>query len=183
TRYDPLIAKLIASGTSRDEAIERLQGALAETDVGGLVTNLPFLRWLVGHPAFRAGDTTTDFLVRFPPLAPAPPPAAAPPWRRPSRPNVPAPAAEAPPLDEPEQAHAAGEGGDQVVAPMPGTVIRVLVSAGQEVEARETLVVVEAMKMEMPLPAPRAGTVRSVHVAEGDTVGRGETLVELDEGP
>ena len=72
TRYDPLIAKLIASGSNRDEAIDRLRDALAETDVGGLVTNLPFLRWLVAHPAFRAGDTTTDFLTRFPPLTPAP---------------------------------------------------------------------------------------------------------------
>jgi 3-methylcrotonyl-CoA carboxylase alpha subunit len=70
---------------------------------------------------------------------------------------------------------------DEVTAPMPGTVIRVLVEPGQEVEARDTLVVVEAMKMEMPLPAPRAGIVRAVHVAEGDTVGRGAVLVELEE--
>ena len=64
---------------------------------------------------------------------------------------------------------------------MPGTVVRVLVAEGQEVEARDILVVVEAMKMEMPLPAPRAGIVRAVHVAEGDTVGRGAVLVELEE--
>jgi acetyl/propionyl-CoA carboxylase alpha subunit len=181
TRYDPLIAKLIATGASRDEAIERLRDALDETDVGGLVTNLPFLRWLVAHPAYRAGDTTTDFLTRFPPLTPAPVRAVPALWRRPFRLNLPAPVAEPPPLDEPEHAHGPGEANDEITAPMPGTVIRVLVEVGQEVEARDTLVVVEAMKMEMPLPAPRAGIVRAVHVAEGDTVGRGAVLVELEE--
>src|SRR5581483_1651845 len=69
TAYDPMIAKLIAHGASRAEAIERLREALAETEVGGVVTNLPFLRWLVGHPAFRAGETTTAFLVEHPPLS------------------------------------------------------------------------------------------------------------------
>jgi acetyl/propionyl-CoA carboxylase alpha subunit len=181
TRYDPLIAKVIAAGANRDEAIERLVAALAETDVGGLVTNLSFLRWLVAHPAFRAGDTTTDFLTRFPPLTPGPVRIVPPPWRQPFRLNLPAPLAEPPPLDEPDHAHAAGEANDEVTAPMPGTVIRVLVSEGQEVEARDTLVVVEAMKMEMPLPAPRAGIVRAVHVAEGETVGRGAVLVELED--
>ncbi len=182
TRYDPLIAKVIATGLTRDEAIDRLHEALAETAVGGLVTNLPFLRWLVAHPAFRAGDTTTDFLTRFPPLTPAPARVPPPPWRRPFRLNLPAPVAAPPPLDEPDGSHAAaGEAGDEVAAPMPGTVIRVLVSEGDEVEARATLVVVEAMKMEMPLLAPRAGIVRAVHVREGETVGRGEVIVELDE--
>ena len=64
---------------------------------------------------------------------------------------------------------------------MPGKVIRVLVAPGDEVEARAQLVVVEAMKMELPLTAPRAGTVRAVHAAEGDTVERGAILVELDD--
>ena len=72
TRYDPMIAKLIAHAATRDEAIASLRAALAETDVGGVVTNLPFLRWLVAHRAFRAGDTTTDFLTRYPPLSPGP---------------------------------------------------------------------------------------------------------------
>ena len=73
--YDPMIAKLIAHGPTRDEALFRLQDALAETDVEGLTTNLPFLRWLVAHPALRAGRTTTAFLSDYPPLS-APPVAA-----------------------------------------------------------------------------------------------------------
>src|SRR3954469_19479002 len=56
TSYDPLIAKLIAHGSTRDDALARLRAALAETEVGGVTTNLPFLRWLVAHPALRAGE-------------------------------------------------------------------------------------------------------------------------------
>ena len=81
TRYDPMIAKLIAHGATREEAIAKLRAALAETEVGGVTTNLPFLRWLVAHPAFRAGDTTTDFLTRYPPLSLAPPALPEPSWR------------------------------------------------------------------------------------------------------
>ena len=67
--YDPMIAKLIAHGDTRDEALDRLGAALAETEVEGVVTNLPFLRWLVAHPELRAGETTTAFLVENPPLS------------------------------------------------------------------------------------------------------------------
>jgi acetyl/propionyl-CoA carboxylase alpha subunit len=182
TRYDPLVAKLVSTGPTREAAVAALGEALAATEVGGVTTNLPFLRWLVAHPAFRAGDTTTDFLRRYPPLTPAPtslPPAA---WRGPFRLNLPpAPVAPPPELDDPAHAHGGGEISDEVTAPMPGTVIRVLVAPGDEVALRDPLVVVEAMKMEMPLTAPRAGKVLAVHAAEGDTVARGVVLVELEE--
>ena len=69
TAYDPMLAKLIAHGPTRDEALDRLAAALAETEVEGVTTNLPFLRWLVAHPALRAGETTTAFLVDHPPLS------------------------------------------------------------------------------------------------------------------
>ncbi len=72
TGYDPMIAKLVARGATRDDALDELARALAETDVGGVVTNLPFLRWLVSHPAFRAGDLSTAFLVEHPPLSALP---------------------------------------------------------------------------------------------------------------
>jgi acetyl/propionyl-CoA carboxylase alpha subunit len=182
TRYDPLIAKLIAFGASREAAISSLRDALVETEVGGLTTNLPFLRWLAAHPAFRAGETTTDFLSRFPPLTPGPaslPPSA---WRVPFRLNLPPPAVAPPPdLDDPEHAHSGAEVADEVSSPMPGTVIRIFVAPGDEVEARQPLLVVEAMKMEMPLTAPRAARVTAVRVTEGDTVARGAVLVDLEE--
>ena len=77
TRYDPMIAKLIAHGDTRDEALALLRDALAATEVVGVTTNLPFLRWLVAHPELRAGRTTTAFLVEHPPLSEPPAPAIA----------------------------------------------------------------------------------------------------------
>ena len=70
--YDPMIAKLVAHGTTRDDALDRLAAALDETEVGGVTTNLPFLRWLVAHPVVRAGEATTAFLTEHPPLSPQP---------------------------------------------------------------------------------------------------------------
>jgi pyruvate carboxylase len=64
---------------------------------------------------------------------------------------------------------------------MPGTVLRVLVRKGDRVEPRQPLVVLEAMKMETPLVSPYAGVVQKVHVAEGDRVAGGATVVELEE--
>ncbi len=182
TAYDPLIAKLIASGATRDEALDRLSVALGETEVGGITTNLPFLRWLVAHPAVRAGDATTAFLVEHPPLSA--PPAEAPDhvWRGPFRLNLPAPAPQ-PPSDVDAAAHTHGPADESsmIVAPMPGTVIKVNVQAGSVVQARDPLVVLEAMKMETPLVSPYDATVRVVHVEEGDRVAGGAVLVELDD--
>jgi acetyl/propionyl-CoA carboxylase alpha subunit len=179
--YDPMIAKLIAHAASRDEALERLGRALAETEVAGVVTNLSFLRWLVDHPAVRAGETTTAFLVEHPPLsAPHPPPPA--PWRGGFRLNQPAPPPHSPP-DATAAAHAGGEQAEHstVTAPMPGTVLRVLVREGDRVQTRQPLVVLEAMKMETPLISPYDGVVLAVHVAEGDRVAGGAAIVELEE--
>jgi acetyl/propionyl-CoA carboxylase alpha subunit len=181
--YDPMIAKLIAHGTTRAEAFDRLSAALAETEVAGVTTNLPFLRWLVSHPLVRAGETTTAFLVEQPPLSQPALRVPAPPWRTPFRLNLPSPA----PAPSPDVATAGGDHqgsrGEQssVVAPMPGTVIRLLVGAGDVVRARQPLVVLEAMKMETPLTSPYDATVRAVHVAEGDRVAGGTVLVELEE--
>jgi len=181
--YDSMIAKLIAHGTSRDEAFDRIGAALKETEVEGVTTNLPFLRWLVAHPVVRAGDTTTAFLTEHPPLSPAPARVAAAPWRTPFRLNLPS-ATSAPPPDvdilAADNRGAAG-GQSNVIAPMPGTVIRLLVREGEAVKARQPLVVLEAMKMETPLTSPYDATVGAVHVAEGDRVAGGAVLVELEE--
>ena len=75
----------------------------------------------------------------------------------------------------------AGAEQSTVTAPMPGTVVRILVEPGATVSARQPLVVLEAMKMETPLVSPYDATVRAVHVAEGDRVAGGAPLVELDE--
>ena len=175
--YDPLIAKLIAAADTRDEALALLSRALRETRVGGVTTNLGFLRWLVDHPEVRAGRTTTAFLAEHPPLSrtaevPAP-------WRvdrdEPDR---------RPPPRVEDFAHG-GEGGaggkSALVAPMPGVVIRVLAGEGERVEPRQPLVVLEAMKMETPLVSPYKAVVSRVLVSEGDQVTGGAVLVELEE--
>jgi acetyl/propionyl-CoA carboxylase alpha subunit len=182
TTYDPLIAKLIAYASTREEAYDRLDAALRETDVGGVTTNLPFLRWLVRHPLVRAGQTTTAFLTEYPPLSEPPPRAPSGAWTGAWRLNLPAPQPRPVP-DVDEAAHEHGPTSEQasVAAPMPGTVIKVLVEAGAQVAARQPLVVLEAMKMETPLVSPYDATVRAVHVAEGDRVAGGAVLVELEE--
>jgi len=182
TSYDPLIAKLIASGPTRTSALDRLAAGLAETEVEGVTTNLPFLRWLVAHPVVRAGEATTAFLTDYPPLSAPPPRRPAAPWRGAFRLNLPSPSPQAPPdIDADANAHGSGEESSVVSAPMPGTVIKVLVRSGAAVRAREPLVVLEAMKMETPLLSPFDATVRTVHVREGDRVAGGAVLVELDD--
>jgi acetyl/propionyl-CoA carboxylase alpha subunit len=180
--YDPMIAKLIASAETRAEALDRLGAALAETEVEGITTNLPFLRWLVSHPVVRAGTATTAFLTEYPPLSTVPARLPQGPWAAPWRLNLPAPAPGAAP-DPDAASHDHRHTGEQssLTAPMPGTVIRVVVAEGDRVEARQPLVVLEAMKMETPVVAPYEAVVRTIHVAEGDRVAGGTVLVELED--
>lgn len=63
--YDPMIAKLVVSGDSRDNAIERLREALASYKIEGIKTNLPLLMEIISHEAFSKGDTTTDFIAKY----------------------------------------------------------------------------------------------------------------------
>ena len=72
------------------------------------------------------------------------------------------------------------EGRQQVPAPMPGKVIRILVSAGETVEADQGLVVVEAMKMQNEVRAPKAGRIERIFVREGQAVAAGEALVTIN---
>ena len=182
--YDPMIAKLIAHGPTRDEALARLQDALAETEVAGVTTNLPFLRWLVSHPAVREGRTTTAFLTDYPPLSEPPLRMPVGPWDGSWRLNLPPPPPHSPP-DVDEAAHAGGPGGPAVqsalTAPMPGTVIEVMAEEGDRVTHRQPLLVLEAMKMETPVVSPYDGVVKAVHVQAGDRVAGGALLVELEE--
>ena len=180
--YDPMIAKLIAHGVTRDDAFDRLETALAETRVDGVTTNLPFLRWLVGHPEVRAGRTTTAFLTDHPPLSAPPLRRADEPWRGAWRLNLSPPSPASPPdVDDAAHREGAAHGESTLTAPMPGTVIKVLVAAGDRVTARQPLLVLEAMKMETPVTAPYDAVVRKVNVDEGDRVAGGAVLVELED--
>jgi acetyl/propionyl-CoA carboxylase alpha subunit len=181
--YDPMIAKLIAHGPTRDEALARLRDALAETQVAGLTTNLPFLRWLVSHPAVLEGRTTTAFLTDYAPLSEPPLRLPSGPWEGTWRLNLPSPLPQPPPdVDEAAHAEQAVDGAERsaLIAPMPGTVIRVLAREGDRVEHRQPLLVLEAMKMETPVVSPYDAVVKTVHVSEGDKVGGGAPLVDLE---
>ncbi|WP_071395013.1 acetyl-CoA carboxylase biotin carboxylase subunit [Bacillus tuaregi] len=63
--YDPMIAKLVVKGSNRDEAINRLQAALADYQIEGIKTNIPMLQEVIAHSAFYSGDTTTDFVNKY----------------------------------------------------------------------------------------------------------------------
>jgi 3-methylcrotonyl-CoA carboxylase alpha subunit len=83
-------------------------------------------------------------------------------------------------LDDPRnRAYSASADAGGLTTPLPGVVVSILVSAGQTVAAGEALLIVEAMKMEHTIRAPRAGTVLALHCAPGDRVPEGQALLEL----
>jgi acetyl/propionyl-CoA carboxylase alpha subunit len=196
-RYDPLLAKLIAYGEDRDACVERLSAALADTVVLGVTTNLGFLRWAVDHPRFRSGLATTSFVEEewSPQLVPELPAGVVRTdggvWHAFGRakpdPEVLVDGDHA--LyrgwaftvggDDDDGAAAAPAGGS-LAAPMPGTVLRVLVAPGDRVAAGQTLVLLEAMKMELAVSAPGDGTVSAVHVEAGQLVQGGAALAEIE---
>jgi acetyl/propionyl-CoA carboxylase alpha subunit len=177
--YDPMIAKLVAHGSDREAAIAQLARALDATEIGGVTTNLPFLRWLVRHPAFLAGSLSTAFLIDHAPLSASPlrsaPPSFAIPWRL----NGQAPPSLAAPDVDSATPVAGAHAHGTILAPMPGTVLGVEVAVGDVVTPQQRLVVLEAMKMEMPVLAPFAATVTAVHTTAGDQIAAGALLVEL----
>ena len=91
-----------------------------------------------------------------------------------------APAAAAPAPAAKPAAPAGAAGSIVVKAPMPGTVVNVVVSAGQAVKSGDDLVFIEAMKMETPVKAPQDGTVATIDVAKGEAVDSGKVLVTLN---
>ncbi len=114
------------------------------------------------------------------PAAPPPPvPSAPPPAARPKAPEAaptPPPTAPVPAAAPPAQASS----DSMVVAPMPGIILSIAVKEGDEVNAGDTILVLEAMKMENEIHAPRAGKVKKVHVSEGAEVRSGSELVEFE---
>lgn len=84
------------------------------------------------------------------------------------------------PSAEPATASVQGVSANAVVAPLAGSVSKVLVNEGDAIESGQVLVVLEAMKMETEVTAPQGGTMAAVHVAPGDAVQGGQALVELD---
>jgi biotin carboxyl carrier protein len=81
---------------------------------------------------------------------------------------------------EPGRKRARGRGDAGVMSPMPATVVAINAAPGQAVSQGDTLIVLEAMKMELPIKAPRDGTIKAVHCASGDLVQPGVNLLEFE---
>jgi len=197
--YDPLFAKLIVSGVDREEALARLGRALAEFRVEGISTTLPFFRAILSDEAFVSGDYTTGFIAeRMEKLEiePSPPgePATVP--EKDSRQievevngklfrvkvfgDQDTGGAAGPPRRRRGETRRASASGGTIAAPMQGTIVRVLVEVGQGVEADEPVCILEAMKMESEVRSQKAGTVSEIHIAAGQTVRSGESLVLVE---
>jgi acetyl-CoA/propionyl-CoA carboxylase biotin carboxyl carrier protein len=187
--YDSLLAKLVAWGSTREEARHRMIRALDEYEVEGVPTTLPAHRLLLDLPDFVDGSYTTQTVEggALDALMPAtvPPatdsPAAGPGGAvlmvegTPVRLWNPAMAAAAAGVS---RAGATIEAG-AVVAPMHGTILKVLVAEGEAVEAGDPVAILEAMKMETHLAASSSGTVRTVAVKSGDVVESGQAIVVM----
>jgi acetyl-CoA/propionyl-CoA carboxylase, biotin carboxylase, biotin carboxyl carrier protein len=197
-QFDSLLAKLIVTGRDRRQALERARRALAEFEVTGVQTTLPFFRAVLAEPAFTA-EGPDGFAVHtrwieqdYRPGADAEaaeslgdgvPVRIGRRWLTADVPGL-AQAREGPLARARQQARERQEragqaAGDIISAPMQGTVLRVAVADGDEVAAGQELLVVEAMKMENPLRAPHPGRVTGLHAAAGDTVAQGTVLCRV----
>jgi acetyl-CoA/propionyl-CoA carboxylase biotin carboxyl carrier protein len=203
--FDSLVAKLIVTGTSREQVLARSRRALDEFVVDGMPTVIPFHRSVVDDPAFTAegGDfgvyTTwieTDYVNELEPYGGASEDAEPEERERVTvevggkRVEVVLPgglgaSAAASGTGAKKAKRKAGKGGsaaasgDSLVAPMQGTVVKVAVTEGQEVAAGDQVIVVEAMKMEQPINAHKAGIVTGLTVTVGGPIGSGEVVAEI----
>jgi acetyl/propionyl-CoA carboxylase alpha subunit len=194
--YDPMLAKLIVHAPTRAQATMKMLKALAEYEIAGVKTNIPFLMDLLKHPAFVDGRTETSVIERYfkdwlpgesEPEDPFSPWNNATHWRIGEGERSDGDAQRRAVMAERKKEFLAahkghGEhGSGDATAPMPGTVRKVLVTEGQKVGSGEALVVIEAMKMEHTIDAPKAGIVKKILYNVGDKVGMGEKLLELSE--
>jgi acetyl-CoA/propionyl-CoA carboxylase biotin carboxyl carrier protein len=209
--YDPMIAKLIVHGVDREHARRRMLRALEEFWIEGPQTLIGFHRALLSHPCFAAGETCHGVVESEEIAARAAELAAEPAVAQPSgsggtdgrartvgrvrtvevegrrfevRVSEPEPEWRALAARRRERArggaHGAG-GRDAVVSPMQGTVLAVRVADGDGVEAGTVICIVEAMKMENEVHAPRAGLVRNLSVQPGQPVSSGQVICEIGE--
>ncbi|MSO42677.1 MAG: ATP-grasp domain-containing protein [Candidatus Planktophila sp.] len=191
--FDPLLAKLIITGATRQQAIERARRALAEFAIDGLATALPFHRAIVEDPSY-----TEDFKVytsyienEFVNTIPAFTPTAEPlqthmaPEQLITEINgkrfeimVHAPK----PVVKRHRAKAGMSGssnGSALNSPMQGTVVKIAVEVGASVKVGDLIIVLEAMKMEQPLMAHKSGVISNLTAVIGATVSSGTTLCEI----
>ncbi|GHP16077.1 acetyl-/propionyl-CoA carboxylase subunit alpha [Rhodococcus sp. NKCM2511] len=210
-QFDSMLAKLIVTGATREEALARSRRALAEFTVDGLATVIPFHAAVVSDPAFIGDGDSFSVHTR---------------WIETEWDNQVPPFTAGQPIDDDEAlprqsvivevggrrvevslpgeltlgggsggnagavrrkpkartrggAGAGAASGDSVTAPMQGTVVKVAVDEGQEVAAGDLVAVLEAMKMENPVTAHKAGTITGLSVTAGDAITQGTVLAEI----
>jgi acetyl-CoA/propionyl-CoA carboxylase biotin carboxyl carrier protein len=202
-QFDSLLAKVIVTGADRAQALERSRRALDEMVVEGMATVLPFHREIVRDSAFVGDGESFTVHTRWietefdNTIAPFVEGAELPDegerqtvvvevGGRRLEVSLPgdlavgaAPAAGKGKPRKRSAGRAAAVSGDAVAAPMQGTIVKIAVEDGQQVEAGELIVVLEAMKMENPVTAHKAGTVTGLAVAAGETVNQGSVLCEI----
>ncbi|MFJ3882738.1 acetyl/propionyl/methylcrotonyl-CoA carboxylase subunit alpha [Streptomyces sp. NPDC090077] len=207
--WDSLLAKLIVTGATREQALQRAARALAEFNVEGMATAIPFHRAVVSDPAFAPTDGTpfkvhtrwieTEFVNEIKPFAA---PAAEETEDEPGRETVvvevggkrlevslpsslgmtlarTAAAGGAKPKRRAAKKSGPAASGDTLASPMQGTIVKVAVEEGQQVNEGDLIVVLEAMKMEQPLNAHRSGTIVGLTAEVGASLTSGATICEI----
>jgi acetyl-CoA/propionyl-CoA carboxylase biotin carboxyl carrier protein len=200
--FDSLLAKLIVTGSSREDALERSRRALDEFEVAGLPTVLPFHRKIVRDPAFTSSPFSiytrwieTEFDNDIEPWSGSLEDTAGAPQRHNvvvevdgKRVEVSLPTKLLPASGGVSGAVAPkrrGAGsvssatGDSVSAPMQATIVKIAVAEGDKVVKGDLLLVLEAMKMEQPIAAHKDGTIGSINAAVGTTVSSGHVLLSI----
>ncbi len=207
--YDNLVGKLICWGVDRPTAIARTLRALREFRIEGVKTTIPADIAILDHPDFAAAAHSTKWVEEVLDLSGVgqDPPATETgdgdePEAKVRRdvdievngkrfsvsmwvPESAMAATAAPSARRPKRRSSGGgatggSGSGQVAVPMQGTVVKVLVDVGQEVEAGQTVIVLEAMKMENNVAAEKSGTVKEVRVKPGQSVSGGDVVVVID---
>ncbi len=214
-QFDSMLAKLIVTGNSRQQALERSRRALAEFEVEGMPTALTFHRVIVDDPAFAPADPNEAFTVHtrwietefdntIEPYSGPTADAADPGSERTKvvvevggkRLEVSLPGdlslggggggggAAATRRKAPRRSGAGGgrggaASGDSLTAPMQGTIVKIAVEDGATVAEGDLIIVLEAMKMEQPLNAHKAGVITGLKAAVGETVTSGTVLAEI----
>ena len=210
--FDSMLAKIIVTGRTRKEALERSRRALDETVIEGMPTVLPFHRVVVEDPAFAPEFTDapdapfsvhtrwieTEFDNQISPYDGTPETAAEQAARQsvvvevggkrlevslPGDLAVSSGAGKGPSAGPRRAARKGGGGaaasGDSLTAPMQGTVVKVAIEDGTTVEVGDTIIVIEAMKMEQPITAHKAGVVSGLAATVGETVTAGTVLAQI----